>query len=121
MNIVSLRKFVFVFIAYEAFALRPFMLQPFRRRNDLNLHKLIFNERLFCARQVVENFFEISASRFRIFRKSIIGKTGNIKNITKAAVILCSFLMRKSTRNMYFPPGYVDQETSARVISRTLP
>ena len=46
------------------------------------------------------------------FRRFIIAKTGNIKNITKAAVILHNFLMRKSTRNMYCPPDYVDHETS---------
>ena len=39
-------------------------------------------------------------------------KTGNIKNIAKANVILHNFLMRKSTRNKYCPPDYVDQETS---------
>ena len=39
-------------------------------------------------------------------------KTGNIKNIAKANVILHNFLMRKSTRNKYCTPDYVDQETS---------
>ena len=68
---------MFVFVAYEAFALRPSMLQPFLRRNDLNLHKLVFNYRLSRAKQVVENTVGILASRFRIFRRSIIGKIGN--------------------------------------------
>ena len=88
------------------------MLRPFPRRNDLNLYELIFNYRLSHARRVIENFFEMLASRFRIFRRSIIGKTGNIKYITKATVIFHNFLMRKSTRNMYCSPNYFDQETS---------
>ena len=110
MNIVSLRKVSFVFVADEAFALKPFMLRPFSRRND-NLYKLtIFNYRLSRAKQVIENTFGVLASQFRIFRRSIIGKTGNIKNVTKAAVILHNFLMRKSARNVYCPPDYVDQK-----------
>ena len=48
-------------------------------------------------------------SRFRIFRISFIGKTGNIKNITKPDVILNNFLIRKSTTSMYCQPDYVDQ------------
>ena len=78
MNIVSLRIFPFAFVADEAFASKPFMLLPFPRRNDLNFYKLIFNDRLSRLRQVIENTFRILASRFRIFRRSIIGKTGNI-------------------------------------------
>ena len=69
-------------------------------------------ETLSRARKVIENTFGILASRFRIFRGSIIGETRKIKNITKATVILHDFLMRKGTRNMCFPPDYVDQETS---------
>ena len=106
------KNFQFVFIADYAFALKPFMVRPFRRRNELNLYVLIFNYRLSRARRVIDNTLGILASRFRIFRRSIIGKTVNIKYITNAAVVLHNFLMRKSTRNMYFPPDYVDQETS---------
>ena len=106
------KNFPFVFVADEAFALKPSMLWPFPKRNDLNLYELIFNYRLSHAKGVIENTFEIWASWFRIFRRSIIDKTGNIKYITKAAIILHNFFMHKSTRNMYCPPDYVDQETS---------
>ena len=112
MNIVPLRKFPFVLAADEAFALKPFLLQPFPRRNDINLHKRIFNHRLSRVRQVIGNTFGILASRFQIFGRFIIGKTGNIKKVIKAAVILHNFHMSKSTKNMYCPPDYVDQEAS---------
>ena len=92
-----LRKFPLVFVAYEALALKPFLLRLFPKRNDFNFHKRVFNYRLSRARQVVKNTFGILASRFRIFRRSIIGKTGDIKSTTKADVILHNFLMRKST------------------------
>ena len=55
--------------------------------------------------------FGLLASRFRISRRSIVGKPGNIKNKIEAAVILHNFQMRKSTRNMYCPPDYVNQKT----------
>ena len=97
---MSLRKFPFVFVADEGFALKPFMLRHFPRRNYLNFHKSIFDYRLSRARQVIENTFGILASRFRIFRRSIIGKTGNIKNITKAAVTLHNFLMRAKAQEI---------------------
>ena len=84
-----------------SFRFETFMSRPFPRRNDLNLYELILNYRLSRARRVIENTFGILISRFRIFRRSIIGKTGNIKYITKAAVILHNFLKCKSTRNMY--------------------
>ena len=95
MNTVSLRKFLFVFVADEAFALKPFMLRPFSRRKDLSLHKLVFNYRLSRARQVVENTFRILASRFRSFRRSILGKIGNIKNI-KLMLFYIIFLSAKA-------------------------
>ena len=109
------KKFQFVFVADETFVLRPFMLGTFPGRNDLNLYKLIFNYRQSRARRVIENIFEILASRLRIFGRSVIDKTGNIIYITKAAVILHNFVMRKSARSMYCPPDYVDQETSQGV------
>ena len=77
-----------------------------------DLHKLIFNYSLSRARQIIENTFRVLASRFRIFRRAIIDKTENIKNIIKVAVILHNFPMRKSTRNMYCQPDYVDKKTS---------
>ena len=86
------KKFPYVFVADEAFALKPFMLRPYPKRNDLNINKLIFNYRLSAARKLIENTF---GSRFRIFRGQIIWKIENIKHITKAPVILHNFRMKK--------------------------
>ena len=73
------KKFPMVFVADEAFTLKPFMLRSFPRRNDLNRYELIFNYKLFRARRVTENTFGILTSRFQIFRRSVIGKTRNMK------------------------------------------
>ena len=110
-NYNTKKKFPYVFVADKAFALKPFMLRPYPRRNELNIHELIFNYRISRARRLIENTIGILASRFRIFRRSIIGKIENIKHITKAAVILHNFLMRRKERGTYFSPDYVNQET----------
>ena len=68
-NYDTTKKFPYVFVADEAFALKPFMLRPYPKRNDLNINKLIFNYRLSAARKLIENTF---GSRFRIFRGPII-------------------------------------------------
>ena len=47
-------KFPFVLVAGEAFALKPFMLQPFPGRNDLNLCEFIFNNRLSRAMRLLK-------------------------------------------------------------------
>ena len=91
-NYNTTKKFPYAFVADEAFALKPFMLRPYPKRNDLNINKLIFNYRLSAARKLIENTF---GSRFRIFRGPIIWKIENIKHITKAAVILHNFPMKK--------------------------
>ena len=108
-NYSTTKKFPYVFVADEAFALKPFMPRPYPRRNELNIHELIFNYRLSRARRLIENTFGILASRFRIFRRPIIAKIENIRHITKAAVILHNFLMRRKERGTYCPPDYVDQ------------
>ena len=55
-------KFAFVFVPDETFALKPFMLRSFLRRNGFNLYELIFNYRLARARRVIENTFWILTS-----------------------------------------------------------
>ena len=78
-----------------AFALKPFMLRPYPRRNQLNIHELKLKYRLSRARKFIENTFGILASKLCIITRPIIGKIENIKHITKAAVILHNFLMKE--------------------------
>ena len=116
-NYNTTKKFPYVFVADEAFALKPFMLRPYPKWDELNINKLIFNYRLSTARRLIENTFGILGSRFRIFRGPIIRKIEDIKHITKAAVILHNFLKKRKERGTYCPPDYVYQEA----VQRTLP
>ena len=103
--------FPYCFVGDEAFALKPHMMRPYPRV-ELSDAERIYNYRLSRARRVIENSFGILASRFRIFRGPIIAGIETVKKVTKAAIALHNFLMkRKAIRNkLYCPIGYVDQE-----------
>ncbi|XP_057294673.1 uncharacterized protein LOC130623210 [Hydractinia symbiolongicarpus] len=97
------------FVGDEAFPLKINLVKPYPR-NLLNDGRRIFNYRLSRARRVIENTFGICASRFRIFRRSIIGTVKHVTEITKAAVALHNFLM--DDRKMYCPSGFGDCVTN---------
>ena len=103
------KLFPYTFIGDEAFALKPYMMRPYARRNELTESETIFNYRLSRARRIIENSFGILVSRFRIFRRAIIANVDNVKFITKATVALHNFLMKHVT-NLYCPTDFVDQE-----------
>lgn len=97
-NLLNIRKpekinpdssvlYPFVFVADDAFGLKPHMMKPDPNQN-LPIDQRIFNCRLPRAMRVIENIFGISTSRFRIFRRPIIAKTEKVKLITKAVVAL---------------------------------
>ena len=87
------KKFPYVFVADEAFPLKPFMVKP-SAKNILDEQKGIYNYMISRARRVIENCFGICASRFRIFRRPIIRKVDTVVAITKAVVSLHNYLMR---------------------------
>ncbi|XP_035220975.1 protein ANTAGONIST OF LIKE HETEROCHROMATIN PROTEIN 1-like [Stegodyphus dumicola] len=104
----------YVFVADEAFPLKKNLMRPFPGRN-LDTPKKIYNYRLSRCRRLIENTFGIFASRFRIFRKPIIGKTETVESIAKAAVCLHNYLkicddMLPIAKRKYCPFGFADFE-----------
>jgi hypothetical protein len=68
----------------------------------------IFNYRLSRARRVIENAFGILVSRWRIFRRPIIGKNTTVNNIIKASTCLHNWVQTHDCKQK--PSNYVDHE-----------
>ena len=105
--------FPYTFVADEAFAMKPHMMRPYPRKNEVDKSQTVFNYRLSRARRVIENSFGILASRFRIFRRPIIAKAENVISIVKATVALHNLLMKSKSQQenfLYCPDDFVDQE-----------
>ena len=110
----SEKWFPYVFVADDAFQMKPFMLKPFAKL-DADINKKVFNYRLSRTRRIIENCFGIAAARFRIFRKPIIAKIEKVIAITKAVVSLHNYLMISQNKFgdfRYCPSGFVDSENS---------
>jgi len=84
-----------VFVADEAYPLRPYLMKPFSSRG-LTASERIFNYRLSRARRVIENAFGILVNRFRILRNAIQLQPEKVSHVVLAACALHNFLRQKS-------------------------
>lgn len=98
-----------VFVADDAFPLKPYILKPFGRTNHLSRKQKIFNYRLSRARRIVENAFGILVSRFRLFERPIAVGITKVDGIVKAALALHNWL-KMSSGEKYTPTGSCDTE-----------
>ena len=104
----------YYFVGDAAFSLKTYMLRPYPGRY-LPESKRIFNYRLSRARRIIENTFGIMATKFRIFRRSIVANPVKVTKIIKAACCLHNYLKiseahNPSSNRPYCPPGYTDHE-----------
>ena len=112
-TIIRARNFLICFPGSDAFGLKPNLMKPYPDQY-LPLDERIFNYRLSRARRVIENAFDITATRFRIFHRPIIA-TENVILITKAVVALHNFLIKLNegtSSYSYCPASYVDLENA---------
>ena len=80
------KTFPFVFVGDEAFPLKEYLIKPYAR-SSIDPKEQVANYRISRARRQVENVFGICASRFRIFRRPIVGNVQTVVSITKAVVL----------------------------------
>ena len=74
------RDMSYFIVAYDAFALRTWLMKPFSGRN-LNDQEPIFNYRLSRARHVVENAFSILANRFKCLLTTMAQEPHNVTSV----------------------------------------
>ena len=74
-----------------AFPLKQNMMRPYPGRN-LPEPQAVFDYHLSRARRIIENSFGILASRWRIFRRTLIATPDHAVIYTKAAIALHNFL-----------------------------
>uniref|UniRef100_A0A8C4QKB3 Zgc:194221 n=1 Tax=Eptatretus burgeri TaxID=7764 RepID=A0A8C4QKB3_EPTBU len=80
-----------VVVGDETFPLKTYLIRPFTGRN-VSEEKKIFNARLCGARAIVENAFDILASRWRVYYRRITHWPDTVTKIVKATVVLHNIL-----------------------------
>ena len=100
----------FVMVGDAAFTRKQNMMRLYPGRN-LPEPQVVFNYHLSRARHVIENSFGILASRWRIFRRTLIATPDHAVIYTKAAIALHNFL-HTTEFSIYCPPGFMDSEDS---------
>ncbi|XP_072397430.1 uncharacterized protein [Diabrotica undecimpunctata] len=105
--------FNFYIVGDEAFPLTTSIMRPYSGR-FLPRDKCIFNYRLSRGRRVIENAFGILASRWRIYRRTIIASESTVVAVVKATVCLHNFLINNGQKfeseDKYITASTVDHE-----------
>lgn len=97
----------FVFVADDAFALKPYIMKPFSGQN-LSKDERVFNYRLSRSRRCIESAFGIMSARIRVMRAPIHLDAAKTRKITLACCALHNFLMTHQIE-LYAPNEFTDQ------------
>lgn len=98
----------FVFVADDAFAMKPYMMKPFPFRNQTNEQR-IYSYRHSRARRVIENVFGILVKKFGIFQTAILLSPEKAVKVVLACVVLHNY-MRREMATEYIGSADVDRE-----------
>lgn len=107
----------YVIVGDNGFALKDYLMVPFRGDHDAGSIKRIFNYRLSRARRTIENVFGIMSAVFRVLRKPILLEPNKARTVVQTCLLLHNFLRRSSnSRNSYSPPGTFDSHEHGNLI-----
>lgn len=101
-------KTPYVFVADDAFSLKPNIIKPFGQTN-LSVDERVFNYRLSRSRRCIENAFGIMSARFRVMRAPILLDAAKTRKITLACCALHNFLMTHQ-KEFYASGECIDQD-----------
>ena len=85
------------FTADRGFALKCYLIKPFRKDQQVSLENKIFNARLSHARQIIEYAFGVVTRKWSIFENHV-----NFKLHNKEIVILACVLKRQLFPKLIF-------------------
>ncbi|XP_064485407.1 uncharacterized protein LOC135397741 isoform X2 [Ornithodoros turicata] len=88
----------FVVVADAAFPMKDYMLRPYAQRELQSKANRVYNYRHARARHVVESFFGIMASRFRVLLTEINGLPDNVTQIILACCALHNYVSHKGNQ-----------------------
>ena len=91
------KKFPYVFLGDEAFALTNYLLRPYPS-SGLDFTKKVFNYRLSRARRIVEAAFGTLSNVWQVFKNSMKTSLPVTMEVVKASVCLHNFLLMYEPR-----------------------
>lgn len=105
-----------MFVGDDAFPLKTYMVKPYPKGN-IQFPEMIANYRISSARIIVENAFDIAASRFRLFSRAITADVEVAVAATKSVIALHNCLLADMSfpENPYCPPDYIELEFNGYV------
>lgn len=111
----------YVFVADDAFALKPNIMKPYSFRNCAQ-EKRVFNYRLSRARRMAESAFGILSARFRLLKTTIPLHPDKVQIVVMAACCLHNFLLRNDASSVLYTNNelaHSDQQVSCSLTSLT--
>ena len=100
----------YAFMGDDAFALKPYMMKPYRQTN-MTPEKRVYNYHHSRARRISENLFGIVANKWRIFQQPLNLSPEKVCTISTCALALHNFLRKSLSKNDCTPPGFVDSQS----------
>lgn len=98
----------FMFLGGDGFPLRPDLLKPYPGP-QMDQDQRVFNYRLSRGRRAVDNGFGVFASRWRVFRSTIMLSPDKVQKMLLACLCLHNYLLEVQSQT-YNPPGLADSE-----------
>ena len=105
----GVKKVPYVFVADDAFSLKPYLMKPYPQ-SGVTEEKRLYTYRLSRARRISENVLGIIANRWRVVRSIIILPPEKVEAITLATITLHNYLRQSSSRHVYMPSNLSDTD-----------